>query len=83
MILYYLLMNILGFLLMGIDKYKAIHHQYRISEQTLFVLIWGGGMIGSGFGMFAFQHKIRKKLFTVSILLSLIVHVLILYYFYM
>ena len=36
--IYLLIANVIGFLLFGIDKYKAIHQDYRISEKTLFMI---------------------------------------------
>ena len=33
--LWVIFMSVIAFLLYGLDKYKAIHHQWRIPEQTL------------------------------------------------
>ena len=35
MLLLYVLLNVVVFGLYGIDKYKAIHHKWRIPEATL------------------------------------------------
>lgn len=56
-------MNILGFSLMGIDKHKAIHRQYRIPEKTLFASSLLGGSIGTWAGMYVFRHKTRHWYF--------------------
>jgi len=60
---YYLLIGIASFLLMGIDKYKSVRHQWRISEATFMVISLLGGAPGVLAGMLVFRHKIRKPLF--------------------
>lgn len=80
LVIFYMIVNILAFLLMGLDKYKAIHQHYRISEKALLLMIWLGGMLGSGLAMFIFHHKIRKKIFIISVFISFILHFTILYY---
>ena len=37
-LIYYLVINIVGFLSMGLDKYKAKHNHWRIPEKTLLLL---------------------------------------------
>ena len=56
---YALAVNILGFLLMGIDKWKARKGAFRIPESTLFIIAIIGGSIGSILGMYTFRHKTR------------------------
>lgn len=73
--LYYIVINSFGFLSMGIDKYKAVHHKYRISEFALLLNIVLGGMIGSLLGMLLFHHKTRKRKFLFTILLSFSLHI--------
>ena len=60
MFYYYLIaVNILAFALMGIDKYKAQHHLWRIPEKTLFLSAIIGGSAGAIFGMNLFRHKTK------------------------
>ena len=64
MFFYYILfINLLSFSFMGIDKYKAIHHKWRISEKTLFVSALLLGSVGSIAGMYVFRHKTKHKQF--------------------
>lgn len=63
MIYYFILINILTFILYGIDKKKAIKGKYRISEYHLLLCSFIGGFIGSFFGMKLFHHKTKKILF--------------------
>ncbi len=60
---YIILVNLIGFLLMGIDKRKAIKHAFRIPEATLFIIAIIGGSLGSIAGMYLFRHKTRHWYF--------------------
>lgn len=60
---YIVLVNLIGFLLMGIDKRKAIKHAFRVPEATLFTIALIGGSIGSIAGMYFFRHKTRHWYF--------------------
>ncbi|MBS6397391.1 MAG: DUF1294 domain-containing protein [Clostridiales bacterium] len=72
--LYLILMNLLGFALMGIDKYKAKRHLWRIPEKTLFLTSLLGGSIGTLTGMYFFRHKTRHWSFVAGMPLILILH---------
>lgn len=69
--------NVLTFVIYGIDKYKAKHSKWRISENMLMVLALMGGSVGALFGMYGFRHKTRKVKFNVGIPCILIVQVLL------
>ena len=58
-IIYFVVMNIIGFVIMGIDKRKAIKRLWRIPESVLFIIAIIGGSIGCIFGMQVFRHKTR------------------------
>ena len=60
---YLIATNLIGFALMGIDKYKAKKRAFRIPEATLFIVAIIGGSIGSIIGMYAFRHKTRHWYF--------------------
>ena len=78
MIYYLITINIITFIIYGIDKYKSIKHKYRISENTLIILSILGGPLGAFFGMIIFHHKTKKKKFTVLIPIILLLWVYIL-----
>ena len=63
LLIYFAAMNIIGLCLMGLDKYKAKKHLWRIPESTLFIIAIIGGSIGSIIGMYAFRHKTRHWYF--------------------
>ena len=58
-IIYFIVMNLFGFALMGIDKRKAIKRLWRIPESVLFIVALIGGSIGCILGMQVFRHKTR------------------------
>lgn len=60
---YILIVNILSFALMGIDKNRAKKRAYRIPEATLFLFALIGGSLGSIVGMHVFHHKTRHWYF--------------------
>lgn len=65
-ILYLLIINVIGFLAMFIDKQKAIKGAYRIPERTLWSLAWCGGAFGCTLGMKLFHHKTQKGYFSIG-----------------
>ncbi len=60
---YLILVNIISFLVMGLDKHRAKVHKWRVSEKTLFLLALLGGSAGSVLGMYTFHHKTRHWYF--------------------
>ena len=69
--------NLIGFALMGIDKYKAKKRAFRIPEATLFIVAIIGGSIGSIIGMYAFRHKTRHWYFVYGMPAILILQILL------
>ncbi len=65
-ILYFLIINIVGFLIMFIDKRKAKKGAWRIPEKTLFLITVLGGGIGTTAGMYVFRHKTQKLQFVIG-----------------
>ena len=56
-------MNLLSFVLMGIDKAKARRRAWRIPELTLFLVTALFGGLGGTLGMYFFRHKTRHWYF--------------------
>lgn len=74
-IIYLICINLLSFIAMGIDKYKAKKGYWRIPEKNLILLVILGGGIGGIFGMYLFRHKINKMQFRVGFPLILITEI--------
>ncbi|MBR1654511.1 MAG: DUF1294 domain-containing protein [Clostridia bacterium] len=79
-LLYLLAINIIAFLAMGIDKWKAKRGAWRIPEQTLISLVLLGGGIGGIAGMYIFRHKTKKPRFFVGFPMILIAEIAIAMY---
>lgn len=79
-LLYLLAINIIAFLAMGIDKWKAKRGAWRIPEQTLISLVLLGGGIGGIAGMYTFRHKTKKPRFFVGFPMILIAEIIIAIY---
>lgn len=62
-IAYLICINLAGFASMGLDKKRAIQHEWRIPETTLFLIALLGGSLGSIAGMQLFRHKTRHWYF--------------------
>lgn len=73
---YYILINLIGFFVMGIDKRKAVKHTFRIPESTLFIIAAIGGSLGSILGMYTFRHKTRHWYFVYGMPAILILQII-------
>lgn len=60
---YLIAINIITFIVYGIDKQKAKKGQWRISEFTLLTLAAIGGSIGAWIGMQVWRHKTQHLKF--------------------
>ena len=78
MIWYLISINIITFILYGIDKRLAIKKKNRISEYTLFVFGFFGGCLGAIIGMNIFHHKTKKFKFWFLNLLFTILWIIVL-----
>lgn len=76
-IIYLIIINLLAFLAMLIDKKKAKYGKWRIKEHTLFVLALLGGSIGAIVGMYTFRHKTKKARFFIGFPVILIAEILL------
>lgn len=82
-IVYLVMINMITFLAMWLDKRKAQRGKWRTSEQTLFVLVLLGGGIGGIVGMYTFRHKTQKPRFVVGFPAILIFEIVVLLYFFL
>ncbi len=75
---YFLVLNVISFIVCIIDKHRAKTGGYRIPESTLFTLCLMGGSVGMYLTMKAIRHKTRHKRFMIGIPLIIILQVLVL-----
>ena len=80
-IIYFIIINLIGFLAMWIDKRRAKKGKWRIPEKTLFIITALGGGIGTIAGMYTFRHKTQKIAFVIGFPLITILEIIaVLYY---
>ena len=72
---YAVVINVILFAMMGIDKYKARKGLWRIPEKTLFGLAIAGGSIGGILSMKVFRHKTKHWSFRLGFPLILLVQI--------
>ena len=77
MMIYLVVINIVGYVLMGIDKDRAKRGAWRIPEKTLFACALLGGSLGTTLGMTHFRHKTKHWYFKYGMPLILVVQVLL------
>ncbi|MFC0469501.1 DUF1294 domain-containing protein [Halalkalibacter kiskunsagensis] len=62
-----IIINILAFIVMGVDKDRAKRRERRVPERSLFMFAVIGGSLGIYAGMKTFRHKTKHKSFTIGI----------------
>lgn len=62
-LIYLAVINIVSFFLYGIDKWKARHDKWRITEARLLWIAVAGGSIGALLGMKVWHHKTKHNKF--------------------
>ncbi len=72
-----IVLNLLLFVLMGLDKHAARRGARRVSETALLALAVLGGSVGGMLGMILFRHKTRKPAFRIGLPLILICQLLL------
>lgn len=77
--LYFMIINLVGFVMMCVDKQLAIHHKNRVPERVLFLIAIIGGSFGSILGMYAFRHKTKHLSFVIGMPVILIIQLVLVY----
>ena len=71
---YYLFfINVLAFILYGVDKRRAVRNKYRIRESVLLWMARLGGGVGSWLGIKAFRHKTKHTRFRIVVPLWIVI----------
>ena len=74
-----IVINVLTFVVYGIDKWKAKQGSWRISEASLLLLAVIGGSIGALLGMKVWHHKTMHKKFKYGLPLILLAQIVLIY----
>ena len=73
-IVYLILINIITFIVFGVDKRNAACGKWRVREITLLELAIVGGSIGGIAAMRVFRHKTQKMKFKICMPFIFILH---------
>lgn len=76
-LIYLIGINLAGFIIMGVDKKRAIRGAWRISEASFFLTALLGGSLGCILGMQHFRHKTKHWYFKYGMPAILVVQVLL------
>ena len=79
---YLVIINIIAFIVYGIDKLKAKRGKWRITETTLLLLAIIGGSIGAWCGVKVWHHKTLHKKFRYGIPLTIALQTAMVLYLY-
>lgn len=80
-IIYFIIINIIGFFIMWLDKRKARKGKWRIPESILFLITTLGGGIGTIAGMYTFRHETQKLNFVIGFPFITILEIITIIYF--
>lgn len=83
LVIYLVIINVLGFILMHVDKKKSKKRQRRIPESVLLATAIIGGSIGVLAGMEIFRHKTKHTRFFIGVPVTLVLQAAIALAFYL
>ena len=70
---YLVVINLMAFVLYGIDKKRAKRNEHRIRESVLLWIARLGGAVGSWLGIKVFRHKTKHTKFRIVVPLWMII----------
>ena len=75
-LIYFVIINLVAFILFGIDKWRARNNAWRISEATLFLIALIGGSVGAKIGMHVWHHKTQHLSFVIGIPMIILLQII-------
>lgn len=81
-LIYLLIVNAAGFLVMTADKLYAKKKMWRIPERTLLGIALMGGSVGVLIAMYTVRHKTRHPQFSIGVPVILIGQILLLFWIF-
>lgn len=73
------LMSVLGFVLMMLDKSYARRRKSRIKESTFALITLFGGMLGILLGSLSFSHKTMKRSFQFKMIVMFTIYIVMVF----
>ena len=77
LVLYLIIINAVGFLLMLADKRAAKKSAWRIPEARLMAIALWGGCFGTYAGMMLFRHKTKHPKFSIGVPVIMVFYILL------
>ncbi len=81
-IIYAIIINLAGFIIMGVDKNRARTDKWRVKEKTLFFIAFIGGSVGSILGMQYYHHKTKHLRFVFGMPVILFIQIALIIYIF-
>lgn len=81
-LIYLAAVNLVTFVMYGIDKYKAKKAKWRIPEATLLLMAAIGGSVGAWTGMQVWHHKTLHKKFKYGVPVIFLLQIALTFYLY-
>ena len=81
LVYYMIIINVIAFILYGVDKKKAENDKFRIPESRLILVSVLGGAFGAGLGMLLFHHKTRKTKFRITVPVCVVFYTVLMGFF--
>lgn len=78
--IFIIIINVITFILYGVDKRRAKRKRWRISEKNLLVFTFCGGGLGAILGMLSFHHKTKHWKFRILVPIFFIMQLILLIY---
>jgi len=78
--MYFMIINLAGYVIMAVDKRKSVRNKWRVKEKTLFAISLVGGALGMMLGMRSFHHKTKKTMFRIGIPILIILNMAVYIY---
>jgi uncharacterized membrane protein YsdA (DUF1294 family) len=78
-VVYIVVVNVLAFFLMGIDKSQARRGELRVPEKRLFAFAASGGALGTWLGMRIHRHKTKHMSFVIGLPILFVLNVICVY----
>lgn len=66
----FIIWNVMGFIVYAVDKHRAVHNRWRVSERTLLMYMLFGAGVGCYLAMRFLRHKTQKRSFKTAALLG-------------
>lgn len=82
-LLYFIIINFVGYIIMFIDKSRARRQAWRIPEARLWLISFIGGSLGTFLGMRNFHHKTKHKQFKYGLPFLAVLEIALLIYIIM